>query len=156
MIISTLHHAREKYEQDFFKQIFSFLSTLDAQTSLGRHIISTELGIFAELNAYTPQARNKLFYESHKKYIDLQYVFDGAEYIFSAPTEQLQIKEDLTPERDVIFYKKTSLYLSKTLLSPETFALFFPEDAHMPGVAIGKNQLVVRKAVVKIPVKLLA
>ena len=156
MIISTLHHARKKYEQDFFKQIFSFLSTLNAQTSLGRHIISTELGIFAELNEYTPRARNKLFYESHKEYIDLQYVFDGAEYIFSAPPEQLKIKEDFTPERDIIFYKKSSVYSSKTLLNSETFALFFPEDAHMPGVTSCKNPLAVRKAVVKIPVKLLA
>ena len=45
--------------------------------------------------------------EAHNKYIDIQFLVKGREIIKVINRNCLEIKEDLTPGKDVIFYKET-------------------------------------------------
>ncbi len=47
--------------------------------------------------------------ETHRKYIDIQYIVKGSEIIRVLNKKYLKIEEDCTPEKDVIFYEASEL-----------------------------------------------
>jgi len=88
-------------------------------------------------------------YESHRKYIDIQYVISGQEKMGIAPTGKAPaIVKEYDPEKDVVFY---SMEDSAVRLADQNhFYVFFPADAHKPGIKAGEPAQV-RKVVIKIP-----
>lgn len=69
--------------------------------------------------------------EAHKKYIDIQYVISGEEYIGYNNISDLKVTTDYIEEKDVTFYEKDC---DMHRLSTGDFAIYFINDAHMPGV----------------------
>jgi YhcH/YjgK/YiaL family protein len=89
-------------------------------------------------------------YEAHQKYIDIQYVVSGKELIGVAP--MLQKKDVLEPydaSKDVEFLTFTNG--ENRQAKSDRFFIFFPEDAHRPGLKDGENSPV-RKIVVKVKI----
>jgi biofilm protein TabA len=91
--------------------------------------------------------------ETHRKYIDIQYIYEGEEMIGFAPVNPInEILEDLLAEKDALFYKtvanETAMVLAKGM-----YAVFFPTDIHRPGCNSGGGTMV-KKVVLKIPVEL--
>lgn len=87
--------------------------------------------------------------EAHKEYADIQIVLGkGKEQMGWKP--QVDCNEILTPyneEKDVEFYKdKADTYLT---VRGGQFVIFFPDDAHQPGIAPGQEY---RKLLVKVRV----
>jgi YhcH/YjgK/YiaL family protein len=112
--------------------------------------IELEDGIFVLEQAYLPKARNEGRFEAHRRYIDLQAIIAGNELMEVVDVARLRVSEDLTPERDVLFYHDAP-GASVLRVVPGDIAVFYPVDAHMPSLADG-TPAVVRKAVVKVPV----
>ena len=85
--------------------------------------------------------------ESHKKYIDVQYIVKGAELVGH------DFLQDKTPSRaydeaaDFMLFSETPVFFSR--LDKGNFAVFFPSDLHMPNIKIDKP-LAVKKVVIKI------
>lgn len=87
--------------------------------------------------------------EAHSLYIDIQYLVSGTEQIGYAPIgESSVIKEDLRPEKDVVFYQ-TPAKESMLDFYEGSFAVFFPSDIHRPGCLSG-SKAKIRKVVMKI------
>lgn len=107
-------------------------------------------GVFALEQAYNTKARSEGKWESHKKYIDIQVVVEGDEIIEVTETKHLAVAEDLTPGKDLIFYKEYDAG-SQVRFSGGEAAILFPPDGHKPGVRTEQTALV-RKVVVKVPV----
>lgn len=107
-------------------------------------------GVFALEQAYNTKARNEGKWESHRKYIDIQVVVVGDEIIEVAEIGHLSVAEDLTPGKDLIFYKEYDAG-SQVRFKDGEAAILFPPDGHKPGVKVGQPTLV-RKVVVKVPV----
>jgi len=96
-----------------------------------------------------PQSEN--YPEAHRKFIDVQYLVSGEEYIGVATEKaELEIHQPYDADRDIVFYRHAP---NETLLlmKPGNFAVFFPQDLHRPNCAIN-DPLPIRKVVVKIPV----
>jgi len=112
----------------------------------------TELagGAFALEQVYMSKLRPDAFFESHKKFIDVQVIFEGEEFIEVADVAKLTVKEDQTPTKDFISYQMTD-NSSAVRLSAGEASVLFPVDGHMPAVSI-KGSALVRKIVVKVPV----
>jgi YhcH/YjgK/YiaL family protein len=93
--------------------------------------------------------------EVHREYIDVQFLFRGAENIgFAADTGNNKLSEDLLQARDLLFY--TAMENESTLtMTPGSFAVFFPSDVHRPACAAGEP-VAIRKIVVKVRMSLLA
>ncbi len=92
--------------------------------------------------------------ESHRQYIDLQYLVSGNERIaVTYDTGNYEIAENLLDERDLIFYK-TAENETMVEMKPGSFAVLFPEDIHRPCCMAEKSEKV-RKAVIKIHLDLL-
>jgi biofilm protein TabA len=85
-------------------------------------------------------------WESHKKYIDLQYIIKGKEIIGVADASKATITKPYTV--DVINYDADGKYYTT---EPGKFFLFFPNDAHRPTIKVDGYD-VVKKIVIKIQV----
>lgn len=107
-------------------------------------------GAFALEQAYVPKARSEGFFESHRKYIDVQVIVEGEELMEVEDVSRLAISEDFTPERDLIKYADTPV-ASVLRMRTGDVAVFCPADGHMPSLHWRGTGLV-RKTVVKVPV----
>lgn len=109
--------------------------------------------IFSVENRYMTKTREEGQYEAHKKYIDIQFVAEGEEKIEVTSLDGLHETSRFNEEKDYAFYSnaKTGSIIH---LKPGMVAIFFPEDAHMPGIRTHIPMNVI-KCVVKYSVNLL-
>jgi YhcH/YjgK/YiaL family protein len=86
--------------------------------------------------------------EAHKKYIDIHCIVSGSELIGYAPLTDQQACRPYDPDNDFALFHGESSFIR---MVPGMFAIFFPDDLHMPGV--GETVEHVRKIVVKVKYK---
>lgn len=104
--------------------------------------------IFALVQRYASKPLNEGRWEAHRKYIDLQLVVSGAEQIGYVSIDQLEAAP-YDAERDLTWLSGTA---GQWIMVPAGhFMLLWPGDAHMPSIAAGTPQNVL-KVVVKIAV----
>lgn len=106
--------------------------------------------VFALVNDYSTRPCEQIPYEAHRRYTDIQYMVRGVEQIGVAPIESLTVAEAYDPSRDIAFFSGQG---DSITLRAGTFAVFFPHDAHQPGIAVEAPQMV-RKIVMKVALDL--
>lgn len=111
---------------------------------VGKHKIVGD-DVFALVQEYETKPITDNVLESHKKYIDIQYVVSGEELIGYAPVEKLKIYKEYDDDNDYMLYEG-NYELHK--ISNGRFAIYFPHDGHKPTINSEKNT--VRKIVIKI------
>jgi len=116
----------------------------------GRYEIAGDSAFILIEEYYTVPATEKLW-ESHEKYIDIQLVMNGSEYMGYSPKDFLNIKIEYSVENDIIFYENNNKEHSNIMVHKNHFCIFFPEDAHKPGLHIKEVSRVI-KAVIKVMV----
>ncbi len=87
-------------------------------------------------------------WESHRKFIDVQFVVQGEERMGYQHISNLEVSQQYDDTSDA------ALYIGQGVLIPApqgTVALFFPQDGHMPGVAVDQGMPML-KVVAKLPV----
>lgn len=107
-------------------------------------------GAFALEQAYYTKARADGFFESHRRYIDVQVVVEGEEVMELIDLAHATVKQPYNPDRDLLVY--TDAAGSSLRLRAGEAAVFFPADVHMPGLGAAREPVLVRKTVVKVPV----
>jgi biofilm protein TabA len=107
-------------------------------------------GAFALEQTYTTKPRAKGFFESHRRYIDLQLIVAGEEVMEVADISRLEVTAPLAEGGDLIKYADPGA-VSVLRLRAGDAAVFFPEDGHMPSLQLA-GPTMVRKSVVKVPV----
>lgn len=102
--------------------------------------------VFAIVQDYNTKHENIAKFEAHRKYIDIQYIIKGQEKIGVAQIEGYTAIGDYDEEKDIIFFNgKATDFIT---MKEGDFAIFFPQDLHMPSVAINESSYV-KKVVVK-------
>jgi YhcH/YjgK/YiaL family protein len=134
--------------RDRWNRAFSFLKNSDlANLELARHDLDGD-HLYVMVSSYHPRNPEDAKFEAHRKYIDLQYVASGSEWIGIAPRVSLDSilqPYDATKDAELLSLKQWMTVRA----TPAGFFIFFPEDAHMPGMK-GESNAPVRKIVVKI------
>jgi YhcH/YjgK/YiaL family protein len=102
--------------------------------------------LYALVDEYMTRPRQACRLETHRRYIDVQYVVRGSELMGYAPAISLTPEGPYDRERDVQFHRGHADFL---LLRQGMFAVMMPSDAHMPGVAVDGQPAAVKKIVVK-------
>ena len=117
------------------------------QKDLGRYELD-ENGTYANIEEYT--TKDSSHFEAHRKYIDIQYLAKGKEYIRVTPMDSTNQNtvQAYVAEKDIEFFDKADY--TEHLLDGSNFMVLFPKDGHMPCMKVDTNE-VVRKIVVKIP-----
>jgi biofilm protein TabA len=104
--------------------------------------------MFALVQGYDSKPREQGFWEAHRRYIDVQFIAAGCERMGYAPVSTLAVARPYAPETDLATFEGSGDFFTAPA---GTFAVFFPQDAHMPGLAPDRPAPV-RKVVVKIAV----
>ena len=126
-----------------------YLASFDPETPVGRHLIEGE-DLFAMVQRYDTAPATEKRFESHLRYIDIQYIVSGRERMLHAPADSLVVDAPYNDEKDVAFYHDPD-QSSSFLVLPGNFAIFFPADGHKPGCMAGGRDAVA-KVVVKVRV----
>ncbi|MFW2568973.1 YhcH/YjgK/YiaL family protein [Aliarcobacter butzleri] len=100
--------------------------------------------------AYVSKDKKDCFFESHKKYIDIQYIFYGTEIM---EVENINNLETIQEYNESLDYAKhaQSINSSSLLIRENELAIFYPSDAHMPCLKVDKNEKII-KAVFKVAI----
>ncbi len=147
MIIDNLANL-EKYESlnENFKIVNDYLKTHDLEKmESGKYEIKGS-EIFFNLNEYETKSIQKL--EAHKKYIDIQILVSGEEYMGYTNIENTKVAQEYSQEKDVMFLTGE---VDKIKATNKNFLIFYPQDAHMPALAI-TEPMQVKKAIFKIQI----
>ena len=89
--------------------------------------------------------------EAHRSYVDIQMLITGRELIEVMAKDKLTVTTPYHKENDVEFYKYSAeVDTVKLQLSPDRFAMFLPQDVHMPCLISAESPELVKKVVVKI------
>jgi YhcH/YjgK/YiaL family protein len=107
-------------------------------------------GAYAMEQVYLTKTRPEGFFESHRKYIDVQVIVEGEEVMEVEEISRLAVSEAFNEKRDLIKYGDTAR-ASRLNFRPGDAGVYFPEDGHMPGLQVA-GAVLVRKTVVKVPV----
>ncbi len=127
---------------------FGFLSSHDLQElEPGRHDIDGD-DLYAMVSEYTTVGENEKHFEAHRKYIDIQYVIEGREKIDISPlADTVRTIQPYDPQKDIGFYEIRPV--QGYTATPASFFIFFPSDAHKPGIKAGEAGNV-KKLVIKL------
>ncbi len=149
MIVDRIENAQLYYSvHTKFKRAFEYVRQLDIDAiAVGKYEIDGE-SIFALVQHYNTKLQEQGSWEAHRRYIDLQYVAQGVEAFGYANIHRLQQGEYDTA-KDFLPLEGEGDFVT---VSGGSFALVFPQDAHMPSMAIGAPSFV-KKIVVKIAVE---
>lgn len=102
--------------------------------------------IFAIVQLYNTKPSSSTKWESHRKYIDIQYMVSGKEKIGFTDSQRMITLQEYHAGNDISLHKGEGNYL---IADEGHFAIFFPVDIHMPRVAINIPHEV-KKVVVKV------
>ena len=118
----------------------------EADAPVGRH--EGEDGVYAMVQEYTTRQEQSPRFENHSAYIDVQILVSGTETVLAGAADVARLTEAYTPDAEFYAAPEATHEIS---LRPGVFAVFFPGDAHAPGLAAG-TPTAVKKIVGKIPV----
>jgi biofilm protein TabA len=148
MILDVLENAdRYLTLNKGFKLAFSFLMMDDLKKlKPGHHEVRNDR-VFAIVEDAPGRKRAGAELETHDKYIDIQLVLEGFDSMgWKRRATCSQISKPYDAKKDLQFYRdEPDLWLP---VQAGMFAIFFPEDAHMPMISDGH----LRKVVMKIAV----
>ena len=133
--------------EDFYLGL-KFLKNATPDLENGVHEINPR--VKAIVSEYETKKVNENGFEAHKKYIDIQYVLRGIEKVCCLPIDKLQLIAPYKEENDAAFYSASTQPVEMTI-GNGCFAVFFPQDGHMPCLSLDKPQRV-KKVVVKVEV----
>lgn len=157
MIISNINNNDKtlRLPEPINKLLDIFKSTNFADMEPGKYDVEGD-DLFYVVAKYKGKDKEEVQFESHKKYIDLQFIYSGSELMgFDKYDENLAIITPYDDKKDVMFYEtpRHPMYLS---CNAGDFVLFSGFDLHAPGISkIGQEDLDIIKVVGKIHIDLL-
>ena len=160
-IFGTIETVKEQINCSSFEKAFLYIDKLQDKNSDEYKSLSNiglddcnkmvlDENCFVLEQAYISKNKEDCFFESHKKYIDIQYVFEGEEIM---EVENISNLEVTTAYKEDLDYAKYSQSKNSSILKirQNELAIFFPQDAHMPCIKLDEKKKVI-KAVFKISV----
>lgn len=137
MILDTLETCgRYRSMHHSFGPAFEWLAAYDSATPDGRYEIGgPDLIAIVQRYETAPDAEKK--WETHRLNGDIQFMVSGSELVGCERREPLTVRTPYNGEKDAEFYEPPAGTVSRFTLAAGSFAVFFPEDAHQPGVMDG-------------------
>lgn len=132
------------------RRALDYLSSTDVRSlTPGRHELDGDR-LFALVQDFATRPPEACRWESHRQYIDVQFVADGVERMGWTPLAHAREVEPYDAARDVAFYAAGRDFVT---LEAGMLAIFFPADVHAPCCSPAEGQpRQVRKVVVKVRV----
>jgi YhcH/YjgK/YiaL family protein len=105
--------------------------------------------LYVKVLRYQPKPAAENFFETHKRYTDVQLVFRGAEQMQVTAGANLSVHNEYDVPQDYQFFTATE-DISSIVVNEGEFIVFSPGEAHMPGCLCREPDAQVLKLVFKI------
>lgn len=129
------------------KAIDSIIKGEFLKKELGKHEIDGDK-VFFNVQELTTKSIEEAFFETHKKYIDIQIVTEGSEnYGVLLSDENLKVHKPFDVEKDFGSFTKEPETIFT--LVPGDFIIFFTDEPHMPGLKV-REKATIKKVVYKV------
>lgn len=136
-----------------WNEAFTWLKQMLVEPAKGIHPLRGD-DMYVNVMSYATLPRAACRFESHRKYLDLQYTMQGGEVIEWRRAPELTADGEYDEGHDVQFYHLAPATTRLHML-PGYFVIFHPSDAHLPKVSDEASSDVF-KLVIKIKVNLLS
>src|SRR5262245_38798392 len=146
--INKEEFARQyRINKAYWDKAFAFLKEQNLQTiAKGKYPIDGD-NVFASVTEDPSKDFDKTNWESHKKYIDVQWLLVGEERKGKWPVAEVTTTtKPYNETKDVANYTAPGKFYN---IPAGTFIIFFPGEAHRPNITPGGNK-VVKKLVIKV------
>lgn len=158
-IFGNIETVKEQINNSKFQKAFFYIEKLQDKTSSEYNSLKNieldncnkiilDENCFVLEQSYISKNKEDCFFESHKKYIDIQYIFEGEEIMEVENIDNLLVTTPYKEDLDFAKYAQSEDSSSLKIRENE-LAIFYPQDAHMPCIKINENKKVI-KAVFKI------
>jgi len=125
----------------------TFILNADLQKlQVGEHQIEGD-NVFYIVDEYKTKPSAEMKLEAHRRYIDIHVVISGSEHIGHEFFSDQKVVKNYDETNDYALYDGSATFFK---LMPGSFAIFYPNDLHMPGVGDFKTN--VKKLVMKVSV----
>ena len=105
--------------------------------------------VYASVQKY--ETKSEANYEAHRKYIDIQYVIEGREFVGVTDINNCHTCIEYDSDRDLEFFNCTKEDEYQYLREGE-FLILYPHDAHKPSIDYENVKSSVKKVVVKVAI----
>ena len=139
---------------DNFRTAIEFMLSRDfTDAPAGKYEIDGK-NVYATISDQPAMPAEKEKYECHRNYADIQLVLTGGERMFYTEMGCCENFTEYNDVKDIVFC--TAEKGVDLQFKSGDFAIFFPQDAHMPGVChpdlIGKEDVITKKLVIKVKI----
>ena len=149
MIVDTLQNSKRVEKlHPLFERAFDYLKHTDFTQIKDGKVETDDPRLYFTVVNFRGKDPQDATLETHQKYIDIQLPIVGVESIgWKAGDELMIISENYCCEKDITFYHDFPTTYTK--LYPGQFAIYFPEDAHAPGIGQGDIRKVIAKVAIE-------
>lgn len=146
MILDKLENAANYFDcVPGFERFMEFYNDNDLETLPACKIKLDGDDLIVNINDFKGKEEADCRMEAHKEYLDIQIPLTDDEVMgWKAQVDCCDTTTEYNEQKDVEFYGDAAT--AKFNVPAGHFAVFFPEDAHQPGIAPGKQY---RKIIVK-------
>ncbi len=145
MILDSLTNSSQYYAlHPRIEQAFEYLKSLDLHSlPVGKLEIDGK-NLFLSVAEMPVKTKEESQLEIHRQYIDIQIPIDGVELMGWKSSTQLSLPVgEYESAKDYQFYN--DLPTNYIEVKPFEFAIFFPSDAHQPGITtVSHKKLIVK------------
>lgn len=152
MIFDLLPYLSHYLPPSIWNALEPLMERLHPEMPKSEYVLQQQ-DITARVSLYQTKPIQEGQFESHKQHVDIQILLSGSEWIDVAPHKTLIPYGECDTKNDVQFYKAADHNAVRLTMVPGNFALFFPQDAHRPGLNPQGEVQNVEKVVVKIPTR---
>ena len=148
MIMDSLKNI-ERYKH-LHPNIFAgllYLKGMSADVKTGVYEVSETVKVI--VSEYSTNNWNEEKFEAHRYVIDIQYPLVGRELVQWSPLEGMMQYNEYDAEKDRTYYENPTR-MTECVIGDGVFAVFFPDDAHNPQLAVDGLEISIKKATVKI------
>jgi YhcH/YjgK/YiaL family protein len=152
MVVGQYPNIPEDLTGPVWQQAFSWITEHVHDLPDGEHAINGR-DMYANIHTAVTTPSSQAVFEVHKEHIDLHFCLAGGELIAYSPQGSLREHTPYNGEKDYQLFMPTDTF-STVKMQSDSFAIFFPDELHMPKVTDGTHENI-RKVVVKIKASLL-
>ncbi|MBO7138730.1 MAG: YhcH/YjgK/YiaL family protein [Bacteroidaceae bacterium] len=124
----------------------TFLRQVSPDTANGVYQLNPR--VKAIVSEYETKTGNENGFEAHKRFLDIQCTLKGIEKVCCLPIEKLKETMPYKEENDAALYAADG-QSQEMIIGGGYFAIFFPQDGHMPQLCVNEP-MPVKKVVVKV------
>ena len=133
--------------EDIYEGLF-FLHQISSDIADGVYQLNPR--VKAIVSEYETKPKNENGFEAHKRFLDIQYTLRGIEKVCCLPIERLEVTVPYNEENDAALYA-ADVQSQDMVIGEGYFAIFFPQDGHMPQLCVNEP-MPVKKVVVKVQI----